>query len=139
MADWITVQILIGNRAVNVVCCFAICSVRRQQMFDYWRCSCENTGSCSVTGSRTDTSCTVSWGLRRWSLCVYRKIHYLALLTGDGTLGSRTLYWSMIFSTNFCFSRRSSLSFSLKESTGSIRTEQECSCQVFITSVSKSN
>lgn len=30
-------------------------------------------------------------------------------------LGSRTLYWSMIFSTSFCFSRRSSLSFSLQK------------------------
>lgn len=40
---------------------------------------------------------------------------YLALLLGGCMLGSRTLYWSIIFSTNFCFSRRSSLSFSLKE------------------------
>lgn len=49
---------------------------------------------------------------------------YLALLTGDGTLGSRTLYWSMIFSTSFCFSRRSSLSFSLDKNTGNISTKQ---------------
>lgn len=42
-------------------------------------------------------------------------IQYLALLAGGCMLGSRTLYWSMIFSTNFCFSRRSSLSFSLQK------------------------
>lgn len=53
-------------------------------------------------------------------LCVFIIMPYLALLLGDGMLGSRTLYWSMIFSTSFCFSRRSSLSFSLRD----IRTEQ---------------
>lgn len=58
--------------------------------------------------------------------CTCKQIYimYLALLAGDGMLGSRTLYWSIIFSTNFCFSRRSSLSFSLKENTRSIRTKQ---------------
>lgn len=51
--------------------------------------------------------------LHQESAGVQMDAQYLALLVGGCMLGSKTLYWSMIFSTNFCFSRRSSLSFSL--------------------------
>lgn len=63
-------------------------------------------------------------------VCVYLDIYiyilYLALLAGACMLGSRTRYWSIIFSTNFCFSRRSSLSFSLKRNTWSVSWGGEC-------------